>query len=87
MPQYIREEIIGEVDDGVVEKTVYLHGSELRYEEGEKTVWILSVFTPIEERNQGQAKALIQHLILKNKKIVWGEFLEDGKKFLQRYAK
>ncbi len=81
----IKEEIIGEVDDGVIAKIIHLYDSTAQIEESQHVIWILTIFTPYYQQNLGQAKALIREIKSRNKRIEWGVFTEDGEKYLSRY--
>jgi hypothetical protein len=75
-----------EKDEGVDEKRITLKKSYINFEESKNLIWILDVFTEKSQRHKGQIKYLIKFLRTKHKKINWGSFSQDGKRFLKRYV-
>lgn len=76
-----------EPDDGIEWKKVENAGSVLYFEESDKMIWIIFVYTDPHYRNLGRAKELIHfiHEYAKktNRRIAHGSYTEDGEKYLK----
>ena len=68
-------------------KTVLCCGSWLTFKQTPKRILVINLETPEAERRRGQARALVEWLMLHAKRmkvpIDWGVFTEDGKKYVE----
>jgi GNAT superfamily N-acetyltransferase len=78
-----------EPEEGIVWRKILIPESVIYFEESDRSIWIISVETNPEYRNQGRAKrlmnALYEYADLHNKGVVHGTYTDDGKKYLKKY--
>lgn len=76
-----------EPDDGIEWKKVENKGSVLYFEESDKMIWIIFVYTDPRYRKLGRAKELVNFIHRyaqeTNRRIEHGSYTEDGEKFLK----
>lgn len=73
-------------DEGVELKYLLIRGKGfIKYEESEKTIWILMVFVKPQFRSKGIARVLISKLLSFGKRTIPGTFTSEGAKYIRRY--